>query len=76
MGKLTSKGKYTVKVENHPHTNMLQKPEIVRRGVYKLRDQIKQSCIHTHTHIYIYTHIYIQNLISKLQNNCKPKLYN
>ena len=37
MGKLTSKGKYTVKVENHPHTNMISKPGIMRRGEYKCR---------------------------------------
>ena len=31
MGKLTSKGKYRVNVVNHPHTNMISKPEIMRR---------------------------------------------
>ena len=31
MTKLTSKGIYTVKVGNHPQTNMLPKSEIVRR---------------------------------------------
>ena len=30
MGKLTSKGKHTVKVGNHPHTNMISKAAIVR----------------------------------------------
>ena len=30
MGKLTSKGKHKVKVGNHPHTNMISKPAIVR----------------------------------------------
>ena len=37
MGKLTSKGKHTVKVGNHPHTNMVSKPAIVRRGEHKCR---------------------------------------
>ena len=68
MTRVSTKGIHLVKVENHPHTNMLQKPEIVRRGVYKLRDQIKQSCIHTHTHIYIDT-------LSKFHANCKIKIY-
>ena len=37
MEKLTSKGKHTVKVGNHPHTNMISKPAIVRRGEHKCR---------------------------------------
>ena len=37
MGKLTSKGKHTVKVGIHPHTNMISKPEIVGRGEHKCR---------------------------------------
>ena len=35
--KLTSKVKPKVKVENHPHTNMISKPTTVRRGEYKCR---------------------------------------
>ena len=31
MGKLTGKGKHTVKVGNHPYTNMISKLAIVRR---------------------------------------------
>ena len=31
MRKLTSKGKHIVKVGNHPHTNMISKPAIMRR---------------------------------------------
>ena len=31
MGKLTSKGKYTVNVGNPPQTNMISKPTIMRR---------------------------------------------
>ena len=30
MGKLTGKGKHTVKVGNHPYTNMISKSTIVR----------------------------------------------
>ena len=37
MGKLTSKGKHTVKVGNHPHRNMISKPAVVRRGEHKCR---------------------------------------
>ena len=37
MGKLTGKGKHTVKVGNHPHTNMISTPAIVRKGEYKFR---------------------------------------
>ena len=55
MRKLSSKGKHTAKVGNHPHTNMIPKPAIMRRGQYrcrilqmhlKLRDQqLKTTCI-------------------------------
>ena len=31
MEKLTNKGKHTVKVENHPHTNIISKRAILRR---------------------------------------------
>ena len=31
MRKLTSKDKHKVKVGNHPHTNIVSKPAIVRR---------------------------------------------
>ena len=37
MGKLTAKSEKTVKVGNHPHTNMISKPAIVRRKEYKCR---------------------------------------
>ena len=37
MGKLTSKGKHTVKVGNHPYTNIISKHAIMRRGEYKCR---------------------------------------
>ena len=31
MEKLTSKGKHMLKVGNHPHTNTISKPAIMRR---------------------------------------------
>ena len=37
MTRLTSKGIYTVKIQNHPHIIMPPKSEIVRRGEYKCR---------------------------------------
>ena len=56
MTRLTSKGIYTVKIRNHPHTIMPPKSEIMRRGGYKcrtlemhlqLRDHsLKESCIY------------------------------
>ena len=32
MKKLTSKGKHTIKVENHLHINMISTPAIMRRA--------------------------------------------
>ena len=66
MGKLTSKGKHTAKVGNYPHTIMISKPTIMRRGEYKcsilemhskLRDQY--VCMYVCVCIYIYIYIYI-----------------
>ena len=37
MEKLTGKGKRTLKVGNHLHTNNISKPAIVRRGEQKCR---------------------------------------
>ena len=37
MTGLTSKAIHIVKVGNHSHTNMLPKPEIMRKGGYKCR---------------------------------------
>ena len=64
MGKLTSKGKHTVKVGNHSHTSIISKPVIMRRdykcrtfGMHlKLRDQQLKTIM------YIYRLIY-QNLM-------------
>ena len=73
MGKLTSKGKHTEKVGNHPHKNIISKPVIVRGGEYKgrifkmhlkLRDQQPKSSI------------YIQTPIPKPHGNHKPKISN
>ena len=57
MGNLTSKGKHTVNVGNHPHTN-ISKPANMRRGEYKcrilemhlkLRDQQLKTNLHMYT---------------------------
>ena len=64
MGKLTGKGKHTLKVGNHPLTNMITKPAMVRRGEYKcrmlkmhskLRDHQLKTILHTYTECYIKT---------------------
>ena len=72
MKKLTGTGEHTVKVGNHPHTNIISKSIIVTGGEYKcevfemhlkLRDQRLKSCI------------YVQTTISKPHGNHKPKIY-
>ena len=76
MTRLTSKGILIVKVRNHPHTNMLPKSEIVRRGSYKcktlemhlqLRDgQLKIIILYINLYIYIYeTMIYIKKNLNQ-----------
>jgi len=61
-----------VKIENHPHTNMVSKPAILRKGEYKcrrmgthfnLRDQQFKTIL------YIYIDSYIKT-------SCKPKVSN
>jgi len=60
MQKLTGKSKHTVKVGNHPHTNMISKPEIMRRGVkcrilemhLKLRDQQLKTVLYNYRLLY------------------------
>lgn len=37
-GKLTSKGKYTIKMGNHPYKNTISKSAIPRRGVQLLEN--------------------------------------
>ena len=58
MGKLTSKGKNT---ENHPHTSIISKAAIMRRGAYKcrifemhlkLRDQQLKTIMYTYRLLY------------------------
>ena len=85
MGKLTSTGKRTVKVGDHPHTNMISKQAIVKRGKYKcrilgmhlkLRDQQLKTilCIYI-CYIFIYN-LYIDLLYQNLMvtANTKQKL--
>ena len=65
MEKLTGKDKHTVKVENHPHTNMLSKPTMVRRGEYKCRifdTHLKLKDLQLETILLIYRLLY-QNLM-------------
>ena len=38
MTRLIGKGKHIVKVGNHPHTNMVSKPSIMRRGRVQMKD--------------------------------------
>ena len=61
MGKLTGKGKHTVKVGNHPHTNMKSNPVIMKGGKYKcrilemhskLRDQQLKTILYSTSPIY------------------------
>ena len=72
MKKLTRKGKHTVKLGNHPHTNMISKPAIVRR--VQMQDigntfEIKSPATQNHL-------VYLLTAISKLHGNCKLKIYN
>ncbi|MCO5700791.1 hypothetical protein NDJ34_19635 [Acinetobacter baumannii] len=57
MTRLTSKGIYTVEIQNHPCTNMLLKSEIMRRVGYKCRTlemhlQLRDQQFKTILHIY------------------------
>ena len=57
MTRLTSKGIHTITIGNHPHTNMLPKSEIVRRGGYKCRIlemhlQLRDQQLKTISYIY------------------------
>ena len=72
MRKLTSKGKHIVKVGNHLHTNMVQKPAIVRRGKYKCRIlkmylKLRGQQLKTILHIYIMQY---QNLSENTYQKC------
>ena len=65
MGQLIGKHKHTAKVGNHPHTNVISKPIMVRRGEYKCRIlemywKLRDEQLKTlYMYIYIYTYIYI-----------------
>ena len=57
MTRLTSKGIYTVKIQNHPRTIMPPLPEIVRKGGYKFRTlemhlQLRDQQLKTISYIY------------------------
>ena len=59
MGKLTIKGKHTVKVGNHPCINMISKPATLRRVQcrkwelhLKLRDQQLETILHMYRLLY------------------------
>ena len=72
MTRLTSRGIYTVKIQNHPRTSMPPKSEIMKRGGYKCRTlemhlQLRDQQLKTISYIY--------RLISKLHSNCKLKLF-
>ena len=65
MGNLTSKGKYTIKVGNHPPTNMVSKLAILTWGEYKRRTlelHLKLRDQQLKTILYVYRLLY-QNLM-------------
>ena len=65
MEKLISKGKHTVKLGNHPHTNMISKPAVMRKGEYRCRIlemHLKLKDQQFKTILYIYRLLY-QNLM-------------
>ena len=67
MIRLTSKDIHIVKLGNHPHGNMLPKPEIMRTGGYKCRIlktylQLRDQQLKTIMYIYIYRLLY-QNFV-------------
>ena len=64
MEKLTYKGKHTVK-ERNTHTNVIPKPSIMRRGVYKCRILEMHLKLRDHqltTILYLHRQLY-QNLM-------------
>ena len=73
MARLNSKGIRIVKVGKHPQTDMLPKPEKVRRGGYRCRIlemhfQLSDQQIKTRVCVCVCTPI------SKFHSNCKAKL--
>ena len=58
MTRLTSKCIHTVKIQNHPHTIMPPRSEIMRRGGYKCKTlemhlQLRDQQLKTISYIYI-----------------------
>ena len=84
MKRLTRKGIYTVKVGNHPCTNILPKSEIMRRGGYKCRTlemnlQLREQQLKTISYIYrlLYQNFRItanQKSTTNTQTNTKNQL--
>ena len=67
MGKLTTKGKHTAEVGNHPHTNMISKPAIMRRGKYKYRIlemHLKLKDQQLKTILYLYRLLYQNSMVT------------
>ena len=62
MARLTSKEIHIVKVGNHPHTNMLPKLEIMRRGykcrILEMHLQLRDQKIKTILYICVYRLLY------------------
>ena len=81
MGKLTRKGKHMVKVGNHPRTNIISKPVIVRGGGYKCRIlemhlKLSDQQLKTISHIYRLLHQYLMvttNQKSRIDMHIKRK---
>ena len=71
MGKLFSKGKHTVKVGNHLHTD-ISKPAIVRRGDHKCRIlemHLKLKDQHFKTILFIYRMLYQIHMVTTNQKS-------
>ena len=74
MTRLTNKSTNIVKVEKHPHTNMLPKSEVMRRGGYicstlEMHLQLKDQQLKTI--------LYIHRLLHQdFRGNHKPKINN
>ena len=44
MGKLTCKGKHTVKVGNYPRRNIMSKSAIIKRGGEEEKEETLETC--------------------------------
>ena len=72
MEMLAGKGKHTIKVGNHPHTNMISKPAIMRRGKYKCRIlemHLKLKDQQLKTTLFIYRLLYQNLMVSANQKS-------